>query len=171
MILRIFKVCLVTSILGYISSINAAEVGHQVPHCQLTSLATSQHFDFRPLVGKVLYVDFWASWCPPCAKSFSFLNTLNHELKNRGLEVAVVNLDEQVDDAKIFLTEHPTNFTVLVDATKQCAKDFDVKAMPSSYLIDRKGIIRHVHLGFKDEDAQLLRNQIEALLAENEANN
>ncbi len=166
MILRIFKVCCVTVVFGFISSLHAAEVGQKVPHCQLTSLATEQNFDFQPLVGKVLYVDFWASWCPPCAKSFAFLNAINHELKAQGLEVAVVNLDEQVDDAKAFLTEHPTNFSVLVDATKQCAKDFDVQAMPSSYLIDRKGVIRQVHLGFKDDDAQALRTQIEQLLAE-----
>ena len=82
------------------------------------------------------------------------------------MQVIGVNLDQAPEDAKTFLAKYPANFTVAADANEKCAKDFDVKAMPSSYLIDRNGVIRHVHLGFRDGEAEELRVLAEQLLAE-----
>lgn len=137
-----------------------------MPSCALSSINSAQKYDFQQFKGKVLYVDFWASWCPPCAKSFTFLNELHRELKEQGLEIVVVNLDEQLEDAKAFLAKHPNNLTAAVDMTKQCAQNFNVEGMPSTYIIDRKGIVRKIHLGFRSEDAEELRNLVKQLLAE-----
>jgi peroxiredoxin len=145
---------------------SAIENGQKVPNCQLSTFDSVKSFNFQDAQGKVLYVDFWASWCPPCAKSFSYMNELHRDLKAKGLEVLVVNLDEEQNEAKKFLTSHPGNFTVLADASKHCAEDFNVEGMPSTYLIDRKGVVRHIHLGFKAEDAPMLRAKVEQLLAE-----
>jgi peroxiredoxin len=77
-----------------------------------------------------------------------------------------VNLDENSEDAKAFLTDYPVDFTVATDTGEQCARKFDVKAMPSSYVVDRDGIVRHVHLGFRPGEAEDVRKLVEQLLAE-----
>ncbi len=144
----------------------AAEAGKEMPNCTLTTMNDAKNFGLKQFHGKVIYVDFWSSWCGPCAQSFAFLNELNNELKGKGLQVIGVNLDEVPEDAKTFIDAHPANFAVASDANQQCAKDFEVKAMPSSYLIDRHGIVRHVHLGFRPEEAKEFRVLAEQLLAE-----
>ena len=144
----------------------AAEHGDAPSSCSLTALDGTPMHNLEELQGKVLYVDFWASWCPPCVRSFPFLNQLEHDLKDQGLQVIGINLDEKVADAKSFLDKFPVDFTIALDADKQCAKDFGVIAMPSSYLIDRKGVIRHVHQGFRADEAKDLRAAIEYLLTE-----
>jgi thiol-disulfide isomerase/thioredoxin len=137
-----------------------------VPGCALSPLGESKTSDLSQYHGKVVYVDFWASWCGPCAQSFPFLNELHGQFKDQGLQIVGVNLDENVDEAKAFLTQNPAQFTIAADVSKQCAKDFGVKAMPSSYLIDRNGKIHHVHLGFRPGEAQALRELVEKLLGE-----
>ena len=128
--------------------------------------ATSSISQFQ---GKILYVDFWASWCGPCLKSFPFMNELQHELGDKGLQILAINMDEKPDDAAKFLAEHPASFKVALSDNAPCATDFNVQVMPSTYLVDRNGSIRHVHLGFRPGDAPQLRALIEQLLAENPA--
>jgi thiol-disulfide isomerase/thioredoxin len=149
-----------------IKTILAAEIGIKAPGCALTSINDKQPYDLQQFKGKVLYVDFWASWCPPCAKSFPFLNEMDRDLKESGLKIIGVNMDQAPEDAMAFLAKYPANFTVVADTNENCAKGFDVQAMPSSYLIDRNGVIRHVHLGFRDGEAKELRVLAEQLLAE-----
>jgi thiol-disulfide isomerase/thioredoxin len=122
--------------------------------------------DLAQYKGKVVYVDFWASWCGPCAQSFPFMNKMQGDLQAKGLEIVGVNLDEEPTEAKAFLEKTPAKFAVMADASGQCPQEFGVKAMPSSYLIDRKGVIRHVHLGFKPSEASQLREQVNSLLDE-----
>ena len=151
-----------------IQTIFAAVVGGEVPNCALTAIDnTQQSYALKQFRGKVLYVDFWSSWCNPCAQSFSFMNEMNRDLKEKGLQIIGINLDEVHDDAKAFLAKRPASFTVVADANQQCAKDFGVEAMPSSYLVDRNGIIRYVHLGFRPDEAKEFRALAEQLLAEN----
>jgi thiol-disulfide isomerase/thioredoxin len=145
---------------------HAVDIGASLPECALEAMDNKQNLTLSQYKGKVLYVDFWASWCGPCAKSFPFLNEMHEQLKDQGLQIVGVNLDENIDDAKAFLAKYPASFTVAADVSKQCAKDFAVKAMPSSYLIDRKGIVHHVHLGFKPGEAQEIRLMVEKLLSE-----
>ena len=147
----------------------AVEVGQPMPKCTVSAIGENQNLDLNQYKGKVLYVDFWASWCGPCAKSFPFMNELHQQLKDQGLQIVGVNLDENTDDAKAFLAKYPASFTVMADVSKQCAKDFDVKAMPSSYVIDRKGVVQHVHLGFRPSEAKELRSVVEKLLNEKAA--
>ena len=134
--------------------------------CMLTDMEGEPMLELNELKGKVIYVDFWASWCPPCIKSFPFLNQLEAELKNEGLHVIGVNLDEKLTDAQEFLEKFPVNFSIAADPSKQCAKEFDVMAMPTSYIIDRKGNIRHIHKGFRPDETQQLRTLVTELLLE-----
>ena len=152
-----------------VSNSSGVETGRAAPNCTLTPVGGAQPYDTQRYRGKVLYVDFWASWCPPCARSFPFMNALDRELRDRGLQVLGINLDEDPEDAKRFLEKYPAEFSVAFDASGRCPQDFGVQAMPSSYLVDRKGTIRHVHLGFRRGESEELRGLVEQLLAESSA--
>ena len=142
------------------------DAGQEAPKCSLVPAGNEQSFDLHRFRGKVVYVDFWASWCSPCAQSFTFLNDLEGQFRGKDLQILGINLDERPEDAKNFLAKHPANFTVAYDAGGRCPQDFGVQGMPSSYLVDRKGVIRHVHLGFRRGEAEKLRGLVEQLLAE-----
>jgi thiol-disulfide isomerase/thioredoxin len=143
------------------------EPGKAVPNCKLAPLGNGPGQDLGQYKGKVLYVDFWASWCGPCAQSFPFMNKLDKELRNRGLQVVGINLDEDPEDAKAFLDRHPAGFVNLTDASGgQCPQEFGVMGMPSSFLVDRNGVIRHVHVGFRPGEAEKFRALVEQLLAD-----
>ncbi|MDR4517551.1 MAG: TlpA family protein disulfide reductase [Nitrosomonas sp.] len=134
------------------------------PKCELTTLDGTPAENLQAFKGEVVYVDFWASWCPPCAQSFPFLNQLQQDFGEQGLRIIGVNLDEKITDADKFLSRHSAEFSIAADPTKQCAKDFDVIAMPSSYLIDREGVVRYIHRGFRPGETEELRMIVEQLL-------
>jgi len=164
-----FKLIILFSAIVSVTAVNpalAADSHQPAPQCELTSLDKNQRYDLQQFKGKVVYVDFWASWCGPCAKSFPFMNQLNQDLKDKGLQVLAINLDEKLEDAQEFLTKVPVDFALAQDANQLCAKNFDVKAMPTSFLIDRNGLIRDVHMGFRPGEAEEFRVSVEQLLAE-----
>ena len=144
---------------------SAIEAGAAVPNCNLKNMA-----DGSPLLlskpGKVVYVDFWASWCGPCAQSMPFLNAVNEHYKDKGLEIIAVNLDENREDADGFLKNHPVTVTLASNEDGQCPISFGVQAMPSSYIIDKQGKVRHIQLGFHSSEASEIKEKIQALLQE-----
>lgn len=150
----------------YLASVSAEENIKPAPACQLKAFDQTSPIELEKFKGQVVYVDFWASWCGPCVESFPFMNKLHNNLKSEGLALLAVNLDEELADAKNFLEAHKADFTVVTDTDQQCAKQFAVKAMPSSYLIDRKGMIREVHLGFRPGEAETFEAKVKQLLAE-----
>ena len=117
------------------------------------------------LRGRVVYVDFWASWCVPCKRSFPWMNALYGRHRGDGLAIVGINVDKQRPDADRFLRDVPATFPVVYDATGTTPAAFDVKGMPSSYLIDRNGIVVAVEEGFHDDRAAALEARIRALLA------
>ncbi|MDH3429077.1 MAG: TlpA family protein disulfide reductase [Gammaproteobacteria bacterium] len=106
-------------------------------------------FDLAEHEGKVVIVDFWASWCVPCRRSFPWLNAMHDAHADKGLVIIGVNLDEERAAAEEFLREFPPSFRIFYDTSKDLARKFDVIAMPSSFLIGRDGEIRKRHYGFK----------------------
>lgn len=145
----------------------SAESGDPAPECKLPLLGDdNQILSLNQLKGKVVFLDFWASWCPPCEKSFPFLDALQQEYHSQGLEVIAVNLDEGKQDAQTFVKHHPASFRIVYDAEGTCPEKYQVKAMPSSYIIDRAGKIRHVNYGFLTSEEDTLRSQVTSLLNE-----
>jgi thiol-disulfide isomerase/thioredoxin len=136
------------------------------PDCSLRLLPSGTPLNLSQYRGKVLYLDFWASWCGPCQLSFPFMNRLNKDYGGRGLAVVAVNLDARSNDARSFLARHSAQFAVAMGDNQQCAKRFALNAMPTSYLIDRSGTLRASHSGFRPEKARAVRAEIERLLSE-----
>jgi thiol-disulfide isomerase/thioredoxin len=116
------------------------------------------------LKGKVVYLDFFASWCTPCKASFPVLNEWHQQLANKGLVVLAVSVDETEKDMQSFLSGAPASFPVVRDPGSKLVAAANVSTMPTSFIIDRKGVIRHVHNGFRKKDAPELLSQIQALL-------
>ncbi len=114
--------------------------------------------------GKVVYLDFWASWCVPCRKSFPWMNQLKEHYGPQGLEIIAINLDKEREPTDAFLAATAPTFTIAFDPQGQSAESYQVMGMPSSYLIDRNGMLHHSHIGFRDKDKRALESQIEELL-------
>jgi thiol-disulfide isomerase/thioredoxin len=114
--------------------------------------------------GKVVYLDFWASWCTPCRQSFPWMNQLKARYAAQGLEIIAVNLDKTREDSKAFIDATQPTFTIAFDPEGSTAEAYQVMGMPSSYLIDRTGQLHHSHIGFRDRDRATLESQIEELL-------
>ena len=118
------------------------------------------------LKGKVVYVDFWASWCGPCKQSFPWLNEMQAKYGAKGFQIVGISVDTKMADAKTFLTEVPAKFTVVFDEKSLTPKLYGIKGMPSSVLLDGNGKVIMQHTGFKDsEKAQLEQAIAQALSA------
>lgn len=115
--------------------------------------------------GKVLYVDFWASWCGPCRQSFPWMNEMQEKYKGQGFQVIGINLDAQADDADKFLAKVPAKFTVAYDSKGSSAKLYGVKGMPTSLLIGRDGKVIYQHMGFNGESREKLEQIIQSSFA------
>lgn len=102
--------------------------------------------DYR---GKVVVLDFWASWCVPCRRSFPWMNEMQAKYGDDGFVIVAVNLDNGTSDASEFLRQYPAQFTIAYDPERTLAREFGVEAMPSSFLIGRDGTVIERHLGFK----------------------
>jgi len=120
--------------------------------------------DLSELKGQVVYLDFWASWCTPCRKSFPWMNKMQNKYKNDGFKIVAVNLDKNRDLIDKFLRRTPADFTIAFDPGGQLASSYNLAGMPTSYLIDRLGHIQETHVGFRKKDQEKLEAKIKGLL-------
>ncbi|MCU0922763.1 MAG: TlpA family protein disulfide reductase [Burkholderiaceae bacterium] len=141
----------------------AASAPETLPVLQLTTLAGESVWPGGP-DWRVLYLDFWASWCAPCERSFPFMNALHDRWSSRGLRIVAVGLDRQEADATRFLRRHPPRFAVALDPQAESARALAIKAMPTSLLVLREGRIAWTHRGFHSDDMPALERRIGAAL-------
>lgn len=114
--------------------------------------------------GKVVYIDFWASWCGPCRQSFPWMNDMHDRYADQGLVVVGVNLDEDRGEAMRFLDHIPARFPIVFHPEGNLPEAYGVQAMPSSYLVDREGRIVHRELGFQPGEQERLEGMIARML-------
>jgi peroxiredoxin len=112
------------------------------------------------LRGKVVLLDFWASWCEPCKKELPLLSELAGKLREHGIEVVTVNIDKSRDNAESFVRAHGLGLTVLLNPDQSVAEKYEPPKMPTSFIIDKKGLCRHVNAGFEPGDEKKLEKQL-----------
>jgi thiol-disulfide isomerase/thioredoxin len=121
------------------------------------------------LEGKVVLIDFWASWCAPCKKSFPALDAIYRKYAPEGFELVAVSVDDKAESMQRFLKANPVSFSTVRDVKKELVADVKVKAMPTSFLVDRQGKVQAVHNGYHGGQTEdQLRGEIEALLGKRE---
>ena len=128
--------------------------------------AMAADIDFDQLKGKVVYLDFWGSWCGPCRESFPWMEAMHEKYAAQGLEVIAVNLDQEPELAQKFLQKYAPQFRIEYDASGDMAGQFGVDTMPTSFLIGRDGKARKKHKGFHAERKAAYETEISALLEE-----
>jgi len=117
------------------------------------------------LAGKVVYVDFWASWCGPCRQSFPWLKSLHEQYGGKGLFIVAINLDKDHEAAMEFLGDFPAPFVVAFDPAGKTAEAFNVGAMPSSYLVGPDGTILYSQAGFDPKETGRVEQMIKEALS------
>ncbi|MCB0348764.1 MAG: TlpA family protein disulfide reductase, partial [Bdellovibrionales bacterium] len=113
---------------------------------------------------KVVYLDFWASWCAPCKLSFPWMEKMQTKYKDKGFVVVTINLDSEKKDAATFLKPFKVNFVVEYDPEGKLAEAYSVEAMPTSVVFDRNGKKVSTHLGFDTVKAEKYEKEIKSLL-------
>lgn len=140
--------------------------GDVAPEVILPSLSSDEQVSLSSLRGKVVYVDFWASWCGPCRVSFPILEELRQEFADQGFEIYAISVDEVESEALEFLDEVPVSYPVVLDDTGATPTAWGPPGMPTAYLVGRDGVVRAVKAGFKKSDGDKIRAAIVQLLSE-----
>ena len=159
--------CASLALLWVVLSVTAhgAEVGAPAP------LFEGPQRDGTPLSltslrGDVVYVDFWAAWCAPCRRAIPALDALYESLSDQGFTVVGINVDRHRSDAVKLLDELQPSFPMVFDPQGEWAEAYALPGMPSGYLIDRQGIVRYRHVGYRESDLPALEQHIKTLVNE-----
>ncbi len=163
------SVLIVANLVFTCVNVIAADVGDAAPDLSLPALTSSgqtQEISLNEYRGKIVYLDFWASWCPPCLVSMPIMNELRNRLQSQGIafEVVAVNVDSDPEDGLDFLEDKPVNFVVLSDPQGKTPALYAIKGMPTSFLINPAGVIEFSHEGFRPGDGKMIENEILKLL-------
>lgn len=132
----------------------------------LPSLKGGEEISSSKYKGKVLIVDFWASWCGPCKASFAAYNELLKKYGSKGLVIVGVNIDNDPAKAKEFLADNPASFHIASDADKKVAGAYNLPTMPTAYIIGRSGDILHTHAGYHEGDLAGIEQEVQAALGQ-----
>jgi len=143
---------------------HALDAGEMAPNVELMG-ANGEVVRLPLQAGKVLYVDFWASWCGPCRQSFPWMNAMQEKYKSKGLQIIGINLDQQANAAEKFLAQNPAKFTILFDPKGISPRTYGVKGMPTSVLIGRDGKVIQHHAGFNETSREQLEQLLQTVLA------
>jgi cytochrome c biogenesis protein CcmG/thiol:disulfide interchange protein DsbE len=143
-------------------------VGNPAPDFSVSSVAGARGaVSLKQLHGKVVLVDFWGTFCTPCKSSFPKLQALNAKYAGSGLEIVGISEDEAEDKAKIpaFANTYGAKFAIGWDEDRSISQRYQPETMPSSFLIDKKGIVRFAHVGYRNGDEVQIEKEIQDLLA------
>ena len=145
---------------------SALEAGDEAFDFEAPLLSGDRTLSLSDHLGKVVYLDFWASWCDPCTKAIPAIEKLRREFSEDDFQVLAVNVDKNTKKAIKFLKKNPIGYPSVKDPRGKLPRRFGLETMPTSYLIDRYGVIRYVHKGFRKGDVDEIRVQITKLVNE-----
>jgi thiol-disulfide isomerase/thioredoxin len=130
------------------------------PDFVLPTITTGQEKSLADFRGKVIYLDFWASWCGPCRKSLPLYEEMKKKFPPDRFEVVAINLDEDRNEAVHFLEKHPVSYTILLDPAGTTASQWQIQAMPTSFLLDDNSRIIKSWAGFYPSHLEEIQNEI-----------
>ncbi|MDR0323140.1 MAG: TlpA family protein disulfide reductase [Treponema sp.] len=125
-----------------------------------------RNFTLSQQRGKVVFLNFWATWCPPCHQEMPSMEALYQRLKNRGLEMAAVNLGESRNDVYSYMTRNNLSFPALIDTRQVTVSMYGIRSIPTTYIIDRRGLVIARFIGSTDWNSSQVVSAFETLLAE-----
>jgi thiol-disulfide isomerase/thioredoxin len=160
---RLLMACLVS--LMCVSPAGAAAVKGPAPNFTLKSMS-GKNLKLSEMAGNVVLINFWASWCGPCREEMPLLNALHKKYAPLGFTVLGVNVEEQLDGARGFLSNVPVDFPILLDNKNKVSKQYKVIAMPTTVVVDRDGNMRYLHEGYKPGDEKKYRQMVKKLVRE-----
>lgn len=158
--LRVGALCASLAVSSLVSASSSVAPAFSLPSRAGDTVSLEQ------MKGKVVMLNFWASWCGPCRTEMPLLEQMHKRYSALGFTLVGVNVEANTADAERWLKDTPVSFPVLFDRDSKVSKLYDVNAMPSTVFIDRKGNIRYLHRGYKPGDEGEYLNQIRALLKE-----
>ncbi|MBW2271818.1 MAG: TlpA family protein disulfide reductase [Deltaproteobacteria bacterium] len=138
--------------------------GKPAPTFALPSLSGDETLSLSDFRGKVVYLDFWASWCAPCVSAMPFLEELRTEFPSSRFQVLAINLDKDPRKGEKFMRKYGVKYPSASDPKGRLPQSFGLQTMPTSYLIDGNGVVRYVHKGFRGGDVQAIRDEIAKLV-------
>lgn len=141
----------------------AVKVKQTAPDFTLAS-NTGANIRLKDLRGKVVMINFWATWCAPCRKELPLLNKIYNKYKSKGFVLLGVNIDNSNKLAIKMIKELKINFPVLFDKTQATSEAYDLQAMPSTFIVDKHGVIRFRHFGFKSGYERKYEKDVKSLL-------
>ena len=134
------------------------------PDFTLPTFPDDAKISLQDFKGRVVYLDFWATWCPPCRKSFPWMDEMHARYNDAGLTIIAVSVDKKRELIEEFIKKMEPKFTIASDPGGDVARDYRLRGMPSSYLIDRNGQLVETHMGFRNKDKAKMEAAIQSLL-------
>ena len=160
MLLKSFFIAVIALFISWSSLV--ADAADIAPSFQLPANAGAP--TLKDLKGKVVWVDFWASWCGPCRQSFPWMNSMAKRYSDKGLVIIGVNLDTEKPLADEFLRQSHADFPIVFDPQGKITQAYGLVGMPSSFLVGADGTIQYRHAGFRSEDALVMEGEIKKVL-------
>jgi peroxiredoxin len=145
-------------------AVRAVEAGQPAPSFSARALDGDSTLALASYKGKVVFLDFWASWCGPCQNAMPVIESLRNEFPADQFQVLAVNVDQDPKKAREFLERRKVGYPSVSDPEGHLPATYGLKTMPTSYIIDRSGVVRFVHAGFRPSDVEGLRSEIRGLL-------
>jgi thiol-disulfide isomerase/thioredoxin len=159
LIIRMIAIIVLVNFCLY--GLGPASIGKLAPDFTLKELKSGKNISLKDYRGKIVILDFWASWCSPCGESLPELAKIDSE--NHTLKVLAVNVDDQKESAIKFLNKFGLNLSVPYDEDGNVVKSYEIPAMPTAIIIDQKGVIRYLHIGYNKNHLENIQKEIEEI--------
>lgn len=138
--------------------LGAMPINVPAPPLQGERISDQSTIRLQDYLGKVVLIDFWASWCVPCRRALPELNKLQKKYKNKSFTVLAINLDKNSEDAQHFLKQYPVQYPILINVPAPQINAYQIEGLPVSYLIDKQGKIIERFIGFKHSHVQKIED-------------
>jgi peroxiredoxin len=163
--MRAIRYLLVTVLLGLAGAANAVGLQDQAPDFTLENL-TGGNMRLEEYRGQVVLINFWASWCGPCRQEMPILDRLHHRYEDTGFAVLGINVEGESAPAQEIVDRTNVTFPILIDDGQKVSELYNLEAMPSTVVVDRDGVVRYIHRGYKPGDEAKYVEVVKQLIRE-----